>query len=79
MIQKKGNVQNKPAEQSPQNRTALSDRTTAAPSRAVTEFPPCCLAPPEPSMTAHGMEYPALYGQVGAGSAHLAVPLPGFW
>jgi len=34
---------------------------------------PC---PPEPSMMAHGMEYPALFGQVG--SAHPAVPLPGF-
>jgi len=28
-------------------------------------------------MTAHGMEYPALFGQLG--SARLAVPLPGFW
>jgi len=34
---------------------------------------------PEPSMTAHGMEYPALFGQVGVGPAHSAVPLPGFW
>jgi len=33
---------------------------------------------PEPSMTAHGMEYPALFGQVGVGSADPAVPLPGF-
>jgi len=33
--------------------------------------------PPEPSMMAHGMEYPALFGQVG--SARPAVPLPGFW
>jgi len=33
--------------------------------------------PSEPSMTAHGMEYPALFGQVG--SAHPAVPLPGVW
>ena len=32
--------------------------------------------PPEPSMTAHGMEYPALFGQVG--SARPTVPLPGF-
>jgi len=39
-IQKKGNIQNKPAEQSPQNRTALSDCTTAEPSRAASEFPP---------------------------------------
>jgi len=35
--------------------------------------------PPEPSMMAHGMEYPALFGQVGVGSAHPAVSLPGFW
>ena len=35
--------------------------------------------PPEPSMTAHGMEYPALFGQVGVGPAHPAVPLPGCW
>jgi len=34
------------------------------------------LTPPEPSMTAHGMEYPALFGQVG--SAPPAVSLPGF-
>jgi len=33
-IQKKGVTQNKPAEQSPQSRTALSDRTAAEPSRA---------------------------------------------
>ena len=32
--------------------------------------------PPKPSMMAHGMEYPALFGQVG--SARLAVSLPGF-
>jgi len=31
---------------------------------------------PEPSMTAHGMEYPALFGQLG--SACPAVSLPGF-
>ena len=31
---------------------------------------------PEPSLMAHDMEYPALFGQVG--SARLAVPLPGF-
>jgi len=38
-------------------------------------------APPplEPGMMAHGMEYPAQFGQVGVGSAHPAVPLPGFW
>ena len=38
---------------------------------------PTPLPPPEPSMMAHGMEYPALFGQVG--SARPAVPLPGFW
>ena len=32
---------------------------------------------PEPSMMAHGMEYPVLFGQVG--SACLAVSPPGFW
>jgi len=31
----------------------------------------------EPSMTAHGMEYPVLSGQFG--SARLAVSPPGFW
>jgi len=37
--------------------------------------------PPEPSMTAHDMEYPALFLQFGVGSAHPALPLPGapFW
>jgi len=30
--------------------------------------------PQEPSMTAHGMKYPALFGQAGFGSAHPAVP-----
>jgi len=35
--------------------------------------------PPEPRMTAQGMECQALFGQVGVGSAHPAVPLPGFW
>jgi len=44
-------------------------------SRAVSEFPPPSSPPPEPSMAAHGMEYPALFGQVG--SARPAVPLPG--
>jgi len=34
------------------------------------------LPPPEPSMMTHGMEYPALFGQVG--SARPAVLLPGF-
>ena len=64
-------------ERNPQNRTALSDRTTAVPSRATSEFPPQSSPPPEPSMTAQGMEYPALFGQVGVGSAPPAVPLPG--
>ena len=32
---------------------------------------------PEPGMTAQGMEYPALFGQVG--SARLAVFPPGSW
>jgi len=63
----------------PQNRAALSDRTAAVPFRAASEFPPPNSPPPEPSMTAHGMEYPALFGQVGVGSAHPAVPLPGCW
>ena len=35
-------------------------------SRAVTAFPPPSSPPPEPSMTAHGMEYRALFGQVGS-------------
>jgi len=35
----------------------------AEPSRAASEFPPPSSPPPEPSMTAHGMEYPALFGQ----------------
>jgi len=57
-------------------RAALPDRTGATRSRAVSEFPPPSFPPPEPSMMAHGMEYPALFGQVG--SALPAVPLPGF-
>jgi len=44
--------------------------------RAASEFPSARSSPPEPSMTVHGMEYPALFGQVG--SARLAVSLPGF-
>jgi len=54
----------------------LPDRTAAASSRATSEFPPPRSPPPESSMIAHGMEYPALFGQVG--SACLAVSLPGF-
>jgi len=60
-----------------QNRTALSDRMTTEPSRARECVPTPSSPPREPSMTAHGMEYPALFGQVG--SAPPAVPLPGFW
>jgi len=71
MIQKRGIHKT-----NPQNRTALSDRITAVPSRAAREFPPRPRSPPpEPSMTAHGMEYPALFAQVG--SARPTVPLPG--
>ena len=62
-----------------QNRTALSDRTAAVPSQAASEFPPRRRPPPAPTMRAHGMEYPALFGEVGVGSAHPAVPLSGFW
>jgi len=54
-IQKKRVTQNKPAEQSPQNRTALSDCNAVVPFRATREFPPPSSPPPEPSMTAHGM------------------------
>ena len=50
------------------HRPSLPHRTGAAPSRAASEFPPPSSPPLEPSMTAHGMEYPALFGQVG--SAH---------
>jgi len=56
-------------------RAALPDRTDATCSRATSEFPLPSSPPPEPSMTACGMEYPALFGQVG--SAGLAVSLPG--
>jgi len=58
-------------------RAAFLDWTAAARSQAAREFPPPRSPPPEPSMAAHGMEYPALFGQVG--SARLAVCLPGFW
>jgi len=57
-------------------RPALPDQTATARSRAASEFPSPLFPPLEPSVMAHGMEYPALFGQVG--SAHLAVPLPGF-
>jgi len=58
------------------HRAALLDQTTATRSQAAREFPPPRSPPPEPSMMAHGMEYLALFGQVG--SAHSAVSLPGF-
>ena len=58
-------------------RAALLDRTGAANSRAASEFPPPSFPSPEPSMTAHGMEYSALFRQVG--SARPAVSLSGFW
>jgi len=41
------------------------------------DFPPPSSPQPDPSMTAHGMEYPALFGQVG--SARPAVFPPGSW
>jgi len=47
MKQKKGVTQNKPAEQSPQNRTALSERTAAEPSQAMSAFLP--RTPPKPA------------------------------
>jgi len=59
------------------NRTTQRVAPAAAHSRAASEFPAFCSPPPEPSMTAHGMECPVLFGQVG--SARLAVPLPEFW
>jgi len=60
------------------NRTTETlSRTTATCSRDAGEFPPPGSPPPEASMTAHGMEYPVLFGQVE--SARPAVPLPGFW
>jgi len=52
-------------------------RPPAARSQAASEFLPPSSPSLEHSMTAHGMEYPALFGLVG--SARLAVPLPGFW
>jgi len=61
----------------PTGRTEPLSRTEPplCPSRAASELPPPSSPPPEPSMTAHGMEYPALFGQVG--SARLVVPLAG--
>jgi len=45
-------------------RAALPNRLRLR-SRAASEFSPPRFPPPEPSMTAHGMEYPAPFGQVG--------------
>ena len=39
----------------------------SAPPQAVSEFPPHRHPPPEPSVTSHGKEYQALFGQVGSG------------
>jgi len=39
--------------------------------------PPASSLPPEPSMTARGIEYPVLFDQVG--SAGQTVSPPGFW
>jgi len=57
----------------PQRISPGQDRRRTLPSREwVPSAPP---PPPEPRMMALGMEYPALFGQVGVGSAHPAVPL----
>jgi len=46
---------------------ALPNRTGAAHPQAAREFPPRRTPPPpEPSVTSHGMEYRALFGQVGS-------------
>ena len=61
-------------------RAALPDRTGAcAPEPQVSSCRTHATPPPEPSMTAHGMEYPTLFGQAGVGSVQPVVPLPGFW
>jgi len=72
MIQKRGKHNTNRTTQ----RTVLPDQTCAALSRAVRAFPLPSSPPSEPSMTAHGMEYSALFGQVG--SARPAESLPGF-
>jgi len=69
----KENTQNKIAE----GRKKLSPPTAATHSRATGDFRPPSSPQPEPSMTTHGMEYPALFGQVG--SARPAVCPPGSW
>jgi len=69
----KGDIQNKPPEQ---NRSR-TERLLHAPELRVSSHR---AAPP--TRTQHyGTWYgiPALFGQVGFGSARLAVPLPGFW
>ena len=72
MIQMRRKAQQKPHH--PESRSAGPDQRP----RSRAEFPPPSSSPPEPSMTVHGMEYLALFGQAGVGSAHPAVPLPGF-
>ena len=60
--------------QKPQTRSPKQDRRRALPSL---EWVPAALPPvppPEPSVMAHGMEYRALFGQVGVGPAHPACP-----
>jgi len=47
------------------NRPPLPDRTGVTRSPAASEFPPHS-PPPQHSVTSHGMEYPALFGQVGS-------------
>jgi len=71
-IQKRGTHKTK---QIAQQSRSLLDQTSTTRSQATSEFPLPSSPPPEPSMTAHGMEYPALFGQVG--SAPPAVHLPG--
>jgi len=73
----KENTQNKTKQNSRTQRELLSLPATAARSRAATDLPPLSSPQLEPSMTAYGMEYPVLFGQVG--SASPAMFLPGFW
>jgi len=58
-----------------QTRSPEQDRRPRSP--AASQFPQRGPPPPEPSVTAHGMEYPALFGQVGSAPTAPAVPLPG--
>ena len=51
--------------QQKQTRSLGPHRRRTLPSRE-SEFPPRCPLPPEPSVTSHGMEYRALFGQVGS-------------